>query len=131
MSYTFLTIVCVIPWVLGVCNLTLPYSSFLWQQPGYGIQGPNTPIPPGFYVMGPPGALSERVLFYFVFVANIAQLVLSIAYTVFNNQVTQLWREYEWRSYYRKERNQEQQLPQNISGHVQHDSSNCLIACRL
>lgn len=105
LSYIFLFAVAITAWIIGIWSIVGPGHSFTWQQPDFGLipnvldtlDDTTSNISPGFYLMW-------NSLFASLLVANIAQLPISIGYTLFNYQITRLWREYEWRSFYRGKR---------------------------
>src|SRR5438477_12754683 len=65
---------------------------------GFGSIEPATAFVPGFGTStenGEPDTFPVQVI-----VANSLQLWLSLGYLLWNNQITRIWMEREWRSYY-------------------------------
>ena len=65
---------------------------------GLGTIDPTTSIIPGgtYFGDGSANTLPLQIL-----IANSPQLWLSIGYLLWNNQITRIWMEHEWRSFYR------------------------------
>ena len=70
-----------------------------WQRYGMEAVDPSTSFIPGS--AGNFGA-SPKQLPGFSIIANCPQLWLSIGYLLWNNQITRIWTEHEWRAYYCK-----------------------------
>jgi len=92
-------------WALVGYNLWMAGSgyTFTWTQTDFGLNGVggvNTMdwLPDGNNV------LNSTDIFAAVIMANIPQVCISIAYLLFNNQISRLWQEREWRSFYLKRR---------------------------
>ena len=88
-------------WVLVGYNLWIIGSgyTFTWTETGFGLNGGAAVDSMDW---NPDGAnsLTSTDIFAAVIMANIPQLCISIAYLLFNNQISRLWQEREWRSFY-------------------------------
>jgi hypothetical protein len=75
----------------------LPFSDHL-RRFGFGAVDPMTSMIPGQSDIrnGSPNTFPLLVI-----IANCPQLWLSLGYLLWNNQITRIWMEREWRSYYR------------------------------
>ena len=98
-------------WILGVAtmwfllgyywNIDSP-SSLQWEQPEFGLAGTDAAIQFQWLSSVGPSTISSSDIFQAVVLSNLPQLWISCAYLLFNNQITRLWLEREWRSFYRK-----------------------------
>ena len=72
-----------------------------WKRFGLGSVDPATSIVPGSanYQEGTPNTFPLQVI-----IANLPQLWLSIGYLLWNNQISRIWLEREWRGYYNRRR---------------------------
>jgi hypothetical protein len=70
-----------------------------WKRFGFGNIDPATSIVPGSadYQEGTPNTFPLQVI-----IANLPQLWLSIGYLLWNNQISRIWLEREWRGFYNK-----------------------------
>lgn len=85
-------------WGLVGYNFWLsPDNHFSWGQPDFGISGAY-----GILEWTFPSTRSSTDILQAVVFSNLGQLLLSVVYLLFNNQITRLWQEREWRSFYRK-----------------------------
>lgn len=88
-------------WVLVGYNLWLVGSGYMftWTQTGFGLNGGAAVVAMSWTSDGA-NALTSANIFAAVIMANIPQICISIAYLLFNNQISRLWQEREWRSFY-------------------------------
>jgi hypothetical protein len=86
-------------WGLVGYNFWSSDSSFTWGQQDFGLTGAYGILE---YQWSYQTALSSGEIFQAIVVSNLGQLLLSVAYLLFNNQITRLWQEREWRGFYRK-----------------------------
>ena len=89
-------------WALVGYNFSFSLNNtFSWKQPYFGLSGDGGIVEWQWIFQS---TLSSSVVFQATVVANLGQLLISIAYLLFNNQITRLWQEREWRGYYRNKK---------------------------
>ena len=90
-------------WVLVGYNLWMAGSGykFTWTETGFGLNSGSAMDSIDWTPQGD-NMLTSTDIFAAVIAANIPQICISIAYLLFNNQISRLWQEREWRSFYLK-----------------------------
>jgi len=91
-------------WVLVGYYLWMAGSgyTFTWTETDFGLNGVGAAVISMDWNPDGSNMLTSTDIFCAVIMANIPQICISIAYLLFNNQISRLWLEREWRSFYLK-----------------------------